>query len=161
MLDWFEADLGFTELLFIQIDLCVMCVFVLYSPVSLSSCTFLDILHCLLRAVGVPLESALNLVSRMSPCGAHDTHLLCSELRSLTLFVMIDLHANWATKLTTNHKRIQLDIEIREKNPPLSRSLRAPLAVRESPYGQFPKNHFFSHFFWVQTLHFQPVPGPV
>jgi len=36
LLDWFEVDLGFTELLFIQIDLCVMCVFVLYSPVSLS-----------------------------------------------------------------------------------------------------------------------------
>jgi len=28
LLDWFEVDLGFTELLFIQIDLCVMCVFV-------------------------------------------------------------------------------------------------------------------------------------
>jgi len=40
LLDWFEVDLGFTELLFIQIDLCVMCVFVLYSPVSLSSCLF-------------------------------------------------------------------------------------------------------------------------
>jgi len=26
LLDWFEIDLGFTELLFIQIDLCVMCV---------------------------------------------------------------------------------------------------------------------------------------
>jgi len=32
LLDWFEVDLGFTELLFIQIDLCVLCVFVLYSP---------------------------------------------------------------------------------------------------------------------------------
>jgi len=74
LLDWFEVDLGFTELLFIQIGLCVMCVFVLYSPVSLSSCPFLDVLHCLPRAVGVPLESALNLVSRMSPCGAYDTH---------------------------------------------------------------------------------------
>jgi len=31
-----------------------MCVFVLYSPVSLSSGPFLDILHCLPRAVGVP-----------------------------------------------------------------------------------------------------------
>ena len=70
LLDWFEVDLGFTELLFIQIDLCVLCVFVLYSCVSLSSCPFLDILHCLPRAVGVPLESALNVVSRMSPCGA-------------------------------------------------------------------------------------------
>ena len=29
LLDWFEVDLGFTELLFIQIDLCVRCVFVL------------------------------------------------------------------------------------------------------------------------------------
>jgi len=56
LLDWFEVDLGSTELLFIQIDLCVMCVFVLYSRVSLSSCPFLDILHCLPRAVGVPLE---------------------------------------------------------------------------------------------------------
>jgi len=27
LLDWFEVDLGFTELLFIQIDLCVMGVF--------------------------------------------------------------------------------------------------------------------------------------
>jgi len=26
LLDWFEIDLGFTELLFIQIDLCVLCV---------------------------------------------------------------------------------------------------------------------------------------
>jgi len=32
LLNWFEVDLGFTELLFIQIGLCVMCVFVLYSP---------------------------------------------------------------------------------------------------------------------------------
>ena len=30
LLDWFEVDLGFTELSFIQIDLCVLCVFVLY-----------------------------------------------------------------------------------------------------------------------------------
>ena len=29
LLDWFEVDLGFTELSFIQIDLCVLCVFVL------------------------------------------------------------------------------------------------------------------------------------
>jgi len=40
LLDWFEVDLGCTELLFSQIGLCVMCVFVLYSPVSLSSCPF-------------------------------------------------------------------------------------------------------------------------
>ena len=44
LLDWFEADLGFTELLFIQIGLCVLCVFVLYSPVSLSSCPFLEVI---------------------------------------------------------------------------------------------------------------------
>jgi len=41
-----------------------MCVFVLDSHVPLSSCPFLDILHCLPRAVVVPLETALNLVSR-------------------------------------------------------------------------------------------------
>jgi len=69
LIDWFEVDLGFTELFFIQIDLYIMCCFVLYSLVSTSSCPFLDILHCLPRAVGVPLESALNLVSRISPCG--------------------------------------------------------------------------------------------
>ena len=40
LLDWFEVYLGFTELPFIQIDLCVLCVFVLYSRVSLSSCPF-------------------------------------------------------------------------------------------------------------------------
>jgi len=67
LLDCFEVDLGFTELSFIQMDLCVLCVFVLYSRVSLSSCPFKDILHCLPRAVGVPLESALKLVSPMSP----------------------------------------------------------------------------------------------
>ena len=49
---------------------CYVC-FVLHSPVSLSSCPFLDILHFLPRTVGVPLESALNLVSRMSPCRAY------------------------------------------------------------------------------------------
>jgi len=27
LLDWFEVNVGFTELLFIQIDVCVMCVF--------------------------------------------------------------------------------------------------------------------------------------
>ena len=48
LLDWFEVDLGFTELSFIQIGLCVLCVFVLYSRVSLSACPFLDILHCFL-----------------------------------------------------------------------------------------------------------------
>jgi len=28
LLDWFEVDLGFTEFLFIQIDLCVICVYI-------------------------------------------------------------------------------------------------------------------------------------
>ena len=52
---------------------CTVCFF-LYSRVSLSSCPFLDMLYCLPRTVGAPLESVLNLVSRMSPCGAYDTH---------------------------------------------------------------------------------------
>jgi len=30
LLDWFEVDLGFTKLLFIQTDLCVLCVFLFY-----------------------------------------------------------------------------------------------------------------------------------
>jgi len=30
LLDWFLVDLGLNELLFIQIDLCVMCVFVVF-----------------------------------------------------------------------------------------------------------------------------------
>ena len=88
LLDWFEVDLGFTDLSFIQIDLCVLCGFVLYSRVSLSSCPFFDILHCLPRAVGVPLESALNLVSRMSPCGAHDTHACCARSNINLLYLL-------------------------------------------------------------------------
>jgi len=136
-----------------------MCVFFLYSPVSLSSCTFLDILHCLLRAVGVPLESALNLVSRMSPCGAHDTHLLCSELRSLALFVAIDLHANWATKLTTNHKRIKLDIEIQEKIP-LSPGASARHSQSARAHTDSSPKTTFSHiFFGFRRSTFSQSPG--
>ena len=56
LLDWFEVDFGFTELSFIQIDLCVLCDFVLHSRVSLSSCPFLDILHCLPRSA----EASVN-----------------------------------------------------------------------------------------------------
>ena len=88
LLDWFEVDLGFTELSFIQIDLCVLCDFVLDSRISLSSCPFLDILHCLPRAVGVPLESVLNLVSRMCPCGAHDTHACCARSNDHLLYLL-------------------------------------------------------------------------
>jgi len=69
LLDWFEVDWGFTKLSFIQIGLCVLCVFVRYSRVSLSSFPFLNILHCLPRAVVVPLawEQALNLVRSTRP----------------------------------------------------------------------------------------------
>jgi len=88
LLDWFEVDLGFTELSFIHIDLCVLCVFVLYSRVSLSSCPFPDILHCLPRALRVLLESALNLVSPMSPCGAHDTHACCARSNDHLLYLL-------------------------------------------------------------------------
>jgi len=89
LLDWFEVDLGFTELLFIQIDVCFMYVFVLYSTVSLSTCPFLDILHCLPRAVvGLPLESAINLVSRKSPCWAYDTHSCCARSNDHLLYLL-------------------------------------------------------------------------
>ena len=37
LLDWFEVDLGFTELLFIQIVLCVLCVFVLIARTTFRS----------------------------------------------------------------------------------------------------------------------------
>ena len=83
LLDWVEVDSGFTKLSFIQIDLCVLCVFVVCFCSLLPRLTlllsFLDILHCLPRAVGVRLESALNLVSPMSPCRAHDTHACCAR----------------------------------------------------------------------------------
>jgi len=38
--------------------------------------------------VGVPLESALNLVSRMSPCGAHDTHACCARSNDHLLYLL-------------------------------------------------------------------------
>jgi len=56
LLDWFEVDLGFTELSFIQIDLCVLCDFVSYSRVSLSSCPFLDILSMNLSAMHCSID---------------------------------------------------------------------------------------------------------
>ena len=56
--------------------------------------SFLDILHCLPRAVGVPVESALNLVSRMSPCGPHDTHACCARSD--------DAHASTCTHTRTH-----------------------------------------------------------
>jgi len=66
LLDWFEVDLGFTELLCIQIDLCVMCVVVLHSRVSLSSCPFFG--H---PALPPPRGGS---ASRVSPqcCQSHD-----------------------------------------------------------------------------------------
>ena len=98
LLDWFEVDLGFTKLWFIQIDLCVMCLFNLYSPPSLSSCLFKDILHCFPRAVGVPLESALNVVSRMSPCGAHDTHACCARSNDHLLYLRNNARNKWKVR---------------------------------------------------------------
>ena len=109
LLDWFEVDSGFTELSFIQIDLCVLRVFVLYSRVSLSSCPFLDILHCLPRAVGVPLESAINLVSRMSPCGAHDTHAcfhICFHFHCFTLTSYLSLSRTHCLALSLFFARV-------------------------------------------------------
>ena len=87
LLDWFEVDLGFIKLFFIQIDLRVMRVFVLYLTLSLSSCLFLD--SCIASpARWECLESALNLVSRMSPCGAHDTHACCARSNDHLLYLL-------------------------------------------------------------------------
>ena len=90
LLDWFEVDLGFTRaFIYSNWFVCCVCFCCLLPRLTLLlSC--LDILHCLPRAVGVPLESALNLVSPMRPCGAHNTHTCCAR-RSLALFVMIEL----------------------------------------------------------------------
>ena len=73
VLDWIEVDVGLPELVFFRL-LCVFCVFLFVLLPLVLLLSFLEILHCLPRAVGVPLESALNLVSRMRPCGAYDTH---------------------------------------------------------------------------------------
>ena len=66
LLDWFEVDLGFTELLFIQIDLCVLCVFVLYSPVSLSSCPFFGHAHAV--CIQMSLHTRMNVFSYCNGC---------------------------------------------------------------------------------------------
>jgi len=50
--------------------------------------SFLDILHCLPRAVGVPLESALNLVSRMSTC--HTSYGTCECLSSMWVLISVE-----------------------------------------------------------------------
>ena len=71
LLDWFEVDLGFTELSFIQIDLCVACVFVIYSRVSLSSCPFFG--H---SALPPPHGGSASRVSPQS-CQSHES--LCGS----------------------------------------------------------------------------------
>jgi len=50
LLVWFEVDLGFTKLWFIQTDLYVQCVSVFYS-LSFSSFPYLDILRCFPRCL--------------------------------------------------------------------------------------------------------------
>ena len=42
------------------------------------------------RAGGVPQGSALNLVSRMSPCGAHDTHACCARSNEHLLYLRVE-----------------------------------------------------------------------
>jgi len=56
LLDWFEVDLGFPELVLFGL-ICVFCVFLFFLLPLVPLLSFLDILHCLPRAVGVPLES--------------------------------------------------------------------------------------------------------
>jgi len=72
-------------------SICVFCVFLF------SSRPVLDILHCLPRAVGVPLQSALNLVSRMSPCGAHDTHACYKLDRFACVRIPSQTKISWLT----------------------------------------------------------------
>ena len=65
LLNWFEVDLGFTELSFIQIDLCVLCVFVLYSSFSSRNCvmTFSSSLTCETGFVSRSVSTASNSVA--------------------------------------------------------------------------------------------------
>jgi len=60
--------------LFHRSDWCIIYFrYLLCSPLALPS-SFLDVLHCLPHAAGMPLESALNLVRRMSSCATLATH---------------------------------------------------------------------------------------
>ena len=72
LLDWFEVDIGFSKLCLLRL-ICVLCVCI-FTSYTLLSPFFLCVLQCPPRAAGVPLESALNLVSCMCPCGARATN---------------------------------------------------------------------------------------
>jgi len=76
--------------LLIQADLCVVCMYFYFLRPPLAR--FLVRLQCLPRAAGVPLESALNLVSRMCPCGARATHFGVLGVKiACSIFEMIEL----------------------------------------------------------------------
>ena len=88
LLDWFEVDLGFTRaFIYSNRFVCSVCFCSLLPRLTLLL-SFLDILHCLPRSVGVLLESALNLVSPMSPCGAHGTHACCARSNDHLLYLL-------------------------------------------------------------------------
>jgi len=78
LLDWFEINLGFTKFFFSDWFVCYLFFLVLRSLLALLL-SFLDVLHCLPRAVGIPLEAALNHVSRMCLVEHMLITLLCSE----------------------------------------------------------------------------------
>ena len=61
LLDWFEVDFGFTELLFIQIDVCVMCFFVLYLTFPVSSLVMIGLLLSLSHTLSLSLFLSLSL----------------------------------------------------------------------------------------------------
>jgi len=89
LLDWFEVDLGFTELLFIQVDWCVTGVFVLYSRVSLSSCPFVEILRCLPRAVRRLPKLVMHIWQILYLSYIYDRllYLLCTYDRYCTCYI--------------------------------------------------------------------------
>jgi len=63
-----------------------------YALLSPSSYPLWTSLHWLSRAVGVSLESALNLVSIMGPCWAHATHFAVLGVKIICcIFQMIEL----------------------------------------------------------------------
>ena len=61
------------------------------SPLSLLL-SFLDVMHCLPRAVGVPLESALNLFTLTGSCRARATRFAVLGVKIIcSIFEMIEL----------------------------------------------------------------------
>ena len=74
----------------VDLDWFVCCNF---HALSFSFCPFFDILHCLPRTLGVPLESVPNLVGRTNPCKIHATHIAVVRVK-ITLALWINSYTS-------------------------------------------------------------------